>query len=152
MRIVDFYIRVKNRPLPCRLRQEIVVSVGAYDSRRNEYAPFSGRGFVWQTEAIKPDLVAPGGKYYIMRTSREAILCAVAHLWQRLFVTEQQRLSCNGSVENKDPYAYGEAKAYLLRGAQEMPKEPMRFGDVSAGKVVFCRACDRCMILPEVAL
>lgn len=41
-----------------------------------------------------------------------------------------------GIVENKDPYAYGEKlKAYLLRGAQEMPKEPMPSRRIGWGKL-----------------
>ena len=37
-----------------------VISVGAYDSNTNTYAPFSGRGFTWNTNQVKPDIVAPG--------------------------------------------------------------------------------------------
>lgn len=35
------------------------ISVGAYDSKTDSYAPFSGRGFT-RNNLIKPDMVAPG--------------------------------------------------------------------------------------------
>ena len=38
----------------------MILSVGAYDSFRNTYADFSGRGFTRVTNQIKPDLSAPG--------------------------------------------------------------------------------------------
>ena len=37
-----------------------VIAVGAYDSRRNVYASFSGRGWPDDTYQIRPDLAAPG--------------------------------------------------------------------------------------------
>lgn len=37
-----------------------VITVGAYDSRRQTYASFSGRGFTAFTNQVKPDLAAPG--------------------------------------------------------------------------------------------
>lgn len=39
---------------------EKVISVAAYDSRTNQAAPFSGRGYTRQTNQVKPDLAAPG--------------------------------------------------------------------------------------------
>lgn len=37
-----------------------VLSVGAYDSRTDAYAEFSGRGYTRELREVKPDLVAPG--------------------------------------------------------------------------------------------
>lgn len=37
-----------------------MIAVGAYDSRRNVYASFSGRGWPDDTYQIRPDLAAPG--------------------------------------------------------------------------------------------
>lgn len=39
---------------------EKVISVAAYDTAKNAYADFSGRGFTRVTNQIKPDLAAPG--------------------------------------------------------------------------------------------
>ena len=36
------------------------ISVGAYDSRTNRTAAFSGRGYTWAFDSIKPDIIAPG--------------------------------------------------------------------------------------------
>ncbi len=37
-----------------------VISVGAYDSQTNRTAAFSGRGYTWAFDSIKPDIIAPG--------------------------------------------------------------------------------------------
>ena len=37
-----------------------VISVGAYDSRTNRAAAFSGRGHTWAFDSRKPDIHAPG--------------------------------------------------------------------------------------------
>lgn len=37
-----------------------VISVGAYNSRTDQLADFSGRGYTRQTNQVKPDLAAPG--------------------------------------------------------------------------------------------
>ena len=55
------------------------ISVAAYDSRRQSYADFSGRGYTRLPVQIKPDLAAPGvdiraprpGGGYPVRRSRE---------------------------------------------------------------------------------
>ena len=36
------------------------ITVGAYDSRQNSMAAFSGRGYTLNDQFVKPDLVAPG--------------------------------------------------------------------------------------------
>ncbi len=39
-----------------------VITVGAYNSRTDAYADFSGRGYTRTNDNIKPDIVAPGNK------------------------------------------------------------------------------------------
>ena len=113
-----------------------VISVGAYDSRRNQYASFSGRGFAWVTGEVKPDLVAPGvditscapGGGYVTRSGTSMATP---------FVTGSAALIMQwGILEGNDSYAYGEKlKAYLLRGALPLLGEPMPSERTGWGKL-----------------
>lgn len=98
-----------------------VISVGAYDSRRMTYAPFSGRGYTRDGGMIKPDLAAPGvditttavgGGYTVVSGTSFAapfVTGAAAMLMQW------------GLTEGNDPYLYGmKVRAYLTRGARHL--------------------------------
>lgn len=99
-----------------------VITVGAYDSSTNTLAPFSGRGYTWNTEQVKPDLVAPG----VDITS-----CAVGGGYESRSGTSMAAPFVSGScallmqwgiLQNNDPFLYGEKmKAYLIRGARQLP-------------------------------
>ena len=99
-----------------------VITVGAYDSRQNTIAPFSGRGFTWNNQQVKPDLVAPGvdiiscapGGGYVSKTGTSMATpfvtgsCALLMQW--------------GILEDNAPFLYGEKiKAYLINGAKPLP-------------------------------
>lgn len=103
-----------------------VITVGAYNSRTDAYADFSGRGYTRINDNIKPDIVAPGvnivstavnGGY----TVRSGTSMAVP------FVSGSAALLMQwGIVERNDPYLYGEkVKAYLIRTARHLPGEPV---------------------------
>lgn len=98
-----------------------VVTVGAYDSRLNAFADFSGRGGK-QLAYFKPDLVAPGvdvtapapgGGYSGMTGTSFAVP----------FVTGAAALMMEWGIARKnDSFLWGEkVKAYLRRGAQPLP-------------------------------
>ncbi len=103
-----------------------VITVGAYNSRTDAYADFSGRGYTRTNDNIKPDIVAPGvnivstavnGGY----TIRSGTSMAVP------FVSGSAALLMQwGIVKRNDPYLYGEkVKAYLIRTARHLPGEPV---------------------------
>ena len=98
------------------------ITVGAYDSRRNTIAPFSGRGFTWNNQLTKPDLVAPGvdivscapGGGYASRTGTSMATP---------FVTGTASLFMQwGILQGNDPFLYGEKmRAYLINGTNPLP-------------------------------
>ena len=98
-----------------------VITVGAYNGSTQQPAPFSGRGFTWSTNFIKPDIVAPGvdivscapGGGYTTKTGTSMATpfvtgsCSILMQW--------------GMIDKNDPYLYGEKiKATLIRSSRRL--------------------------------
>ena len=119
--MTGFYQPVASETLTIPSTAAKVITVGAYDSRLNAYADFSGRGGE-RLSYPKPDLVAPGvnitapvpGGGYANVTGTS---------FATPFVTGSAALMMEwGIVRRNDPFLWGEkVKAYLRRGAQPLP-------------------------------
>jgi len=99
-----------------------VITVAAYDSARDIYAPFSGRGFLREDGRDKPTLAAPG--VGIRTTAVGGGYTEVTGTsFATPFVTGSAALLMEwGIVRGNDPFLYGEKlKAYLERGARPLP-------------------------------
>lgn len=98
-----------------------VITVGAYDSRLNAYADFSGRGSV-NLVYRKPDLAAPGVDI-IAPVPGGGYAPVTGTSFAAPFVSGAAALLMEwGIVRGNDPFLYGEkVKAYLRRGAKPLP-------------------------------
>lgn len=121
-----FFFPTEETTLTVPSAADKVITVGAYNSRTDAYADFSGRGYTRLGGNVKPDIAAPGvdivstavgGGY----TVRSGTSMAVP------FVTGSAALMMQwGIAEGNDAYLYGEKiKAYLIRSARPLPGEPI---------------------------
>ena len=119
--VTGFYRPVAAETLTIPSTASKVITVGAYDSRLNAFADFTGRGGE-NLPYPKPDLVAPGVD--ILAPSVGGGYTGVTGTsFATPFVTGAAALMMDwGIVRGNDPFLWGEkVKAYLRRGAQPLP-------------------------------
>ena len=122
---------------------EKVISVGAYDSRLNAYADFSGRGSQY-LPIQKPDLVAPGVSI-TAPSPGSSYTTVTGTSFAAPFVSGSAALLMEwGIVKGNDPFLYGEkVKAYLRKGAQsvggygEYPNVEVGWGALCAAQSLY---------------
>lgn len=116
---------------------ENVISVGAYDSKTDTIAAFTGRGYISLNgglNLVKPEILAPGVNIRINEyTSVTGTSFATP------FVTGASSLLMEwGITNNKDPYLYGKKfKSYLIKGARQL-RTLDRWPNPSAGWGALC--------------
>lgn len=117
-----FYFQTPDATLTIPAAASRVISVGAYNSRTQSYAEFSGRGFLQMAGGAKPDLVAPGVNIRTAQVGGD-YTTVTGTSFATPFVTGAAALMMEwGIVRGNDPYLYGEkVKAYLRRGARPLP-------------------------------
>ena len=103
-----------------------VITVGAYNSRTDAYADFSGRGYTRTNDNIKPDIVAPGVNIVSTAVNGGYTVRSGTSMAVPLVGGSAALLMQWGIVKRNDPYLYGEkVKAYLIRTARHLPGEPV---------------------------
>lgn len=137
--VTGFYRPVAAETLTIPSTASKVITVGAYDSRLNAFADFSGRGGE-NLPYPKPDLVAPGVD--ILAPSAGGGYTGVTGTsFATPFVTGAAALMMEwGIIRRNDPFLWGEkVKAYLRRGAQPLPGFD-RYPNESVGWGALCTA------------
>ena len=119
---------------------EKAVTVGAYNAWLDDYADFSGRGYIGAFGRVKPELAAPGVN--ITTTAAGGGYTVVSGTsFAAPFVTGSAALLMEyGIVRKNDPYLYGDKlKAYLLAGARSLRGISV-YPDIRVGYGALCTA------------
>lgn len=142
-----FYLSTPDVSLTIPSTSMRAITVGAYDSVQQIYAPFSGRGYVYRYEEgrvdtnpggiafVKPDVAAPGVNLLAPRVDGGYEMVTGTSFAAPIVTGSAALLMEWGIVRDNDRFLYGEKlKAYLQTGAQpirgesEYPNEKVGWG------------------------
>jgi len=133
-RVTSFKIPTINTTLTLPSTAKKVITVGAYNSRINAIADFSGRGYTRSNVYIKPDLVAPGVGITTSKTGG-GYDTFTGTSFATPFVAGVSALLLEwGIINENDPFLYGQRlKSFLRKGAirvnnEEYPNQRWGYG------------------------
>lgn len=114
------------------------ITVGAYDSRLQSYADYSGRGYTRVLQAVKPDLAAPGTGIRAPRAGG-GYHTFTGTSFATPFVSGSAALMMEwGIILGNDPFLYGEKiKARLIKGARRISSE-QKYPNPRLGYGILC--------------
>lgn len=116
------------------------ITVGAYHAWLDDYADFSGRGYIGAFGRVKPELVAPGANITTTAAGGGYTVVSGTSFAAPFVAGSAALLMEYGIVRKNDVYLYGDKlKAYLLAGAR-----PLRgisvYPDIRVGYGALCTA------------
>ncbi len=98
-----------------------VISVGAYNSKTDSYAVFSGRGYT-ADNMVKPDISAPGVDIDVAVVGGGYGLASGTSFATPFVSAGIAIMMEDGIVKGKDTFFYGDKiKAYIIKGARKLP-------------------------------
>ena len=120
-RNTGFLLPDENTTLTVPSASTKVITVGAYNSKTNAYADFSGRGYTRTDNIVKPDIVAPGVDIMSAAVGGGYTIRSGTSMAAPIVTGSAALLMEWGIIRGNDPFLYGEKiKAWLIKAAKPL--------------------------------